>query len=151
MINIDLTAVASCTDLSPNLINCFAEAAAVLLQRMRASNPPGDPTCAASIIRDSEKIDGIVVWSVPTKQVIDSHANENDASQYGAYAVSIATVNAAWGYCVIRRALTRSGADFIMRAANVAKDDTLRLEVSGIIGVASVASRLREKRNQLKD
>jgi hypothetical protein len=89
-------------------------------------------------------------FSVPDVRVRNAHANEIDATETGAYGVSLAVVEAVIGLVAVRRAETLTSADWYIAPSGVEMEDfedCIRLEVSGIDsgGNADVKRRLREK------
>jgi hypothetical protein len=92
----------------------------------------------------------LVDFAVPDARVRNAHANEIDATETGAYGVSLAAVEEVAGLVAIGRAETLTGADWYV-APNGAEiedlENCIRLEVSGISAGASadIKRRLREK------
>lgn len=72
-----------------------------------------------------------LAWTAPDVQTQMTHANELDATEDGAYAVSFAVATHA-GYTVGRRAHHGSGADYLLTRQGEPENDFLRLEVRGI-------------------
>lgn len=80
--------------------------------------------------------------------------NDTDATEAGACALILAAVEAAAGMVAVRRAETRSGADYYVAPASVSADDLehcYRLEILGVDGgpVRDVYGRVRVKIEQV--
>ena len=106
--------------------SAFAEAAAVCCSRHHS--PPH------SIRIDTPNGGALrsLKWTVPDERTRDAWANRDDATRDGAYAVSLAVVEAELKLRATARAETRTGADYYVgtgRRRDLEKD--LRLEVSG--------------------
>jgi hypothetical protein len=91
-----------------------------------------------------------ISFPVPDARISNAHANEIDATEAGAYGVSLAAVEAVAGLFAVRRAETLTGADWYIAPAGVSADDLedcIRLEVSGTSsgGSSEVSRRLQEK------
>src|ERR1039458_150453 len=122
----------------------YVEAAAVCWSRHH--QPPINVTLNHADKSESR----IVNFVVPDIRVRNAHANEIDATETGAYAVSLAAVEAVVGLVAVRRAETLTGADwYIAREGTEIEDleSCIRLEVSGINAGSSsdVRRRLGEK------
>ncbi len=78
--------------------------------------------------------------------VLASHGNEKDATEYGAYAVAIAVAHDL-GFKVIGRTHQGSGTDWLMIREGEPANDYYKLEVSGIarINKEKPESRLSSK------
>jgi hypothetical protein len=99
---------------------------------------------------NGENTDRLVDFVVPDDRVRNAHANVIDATETGAYAVSLAAVEAVNGLVAVRRAETLTGSDWYVAPPETDTndlEDCIRLEVSGIsVGTSGdVARRLREK------
>jgi hypothetical protein len=132
----------------PGLTNAlgesYAEAAAVCLSRHHQS-----PVEAKAAFNQLEA-DCLLVWEEPDSKTTRAYANEIDATEQGAYGVSLAAVESLVGLVAIRRAETMTGADYYVAPVGSDPDDLedcLRLEVSGVSsgGRAAVEGRLRAK------
>ena len=88
-----------CT-LSPVLIRMWIEAATVMLFKFHRAPPP---RTRLSLHWDERRCSLHLDWSQPHRQALESHANEKDATEAGAYAVAIAAADHD-GYVVRRRA-----------------------------------------------
>lgn len=73
----------------------------------------------------------MVVWDAPRQQALESHGNEKDATEYGAYAVAIAVANQL-GFKVIGRTHQGSETDWLMIRKGEPANDFYKLEVSGM-------------------
>lgn len=92
----------------------------------------------------------MVNFPVPDTRVRNAHANEIDATEFGAYGVSLAALEAVIGLVAVRRAETLTGADWYVARHGAELDDLescIRLEVSGVSAGASsdIRRRLLEK------
>jgi hypothetical protein len=92
----------------------------------------------------------IVNFIAPDDRTRNAHANDIDATETGAYGLSLAAIESVVGLVAIRRAETLTGADwYIAPGGEVIEDleSCIRLEVSGINAGSSsdVNRRLREK------
>jgi hypothetical protein len=147
LISLDLTALSAQSGLSPKLLEVYAEAAGVVLDRFHG--PMGSPT-PASIEEGDRATRAQIHWERSTEQAQASHDNRIDASEFAACAVAIAAAHAYAGRRVLRRALHGSGADFLMRRHDATGDDFERLDVSGITTTEPPRTRLREKVDELR-
>lgn len=125
----------------------YSEAARVCLDRHHKS-----PTLFA-LRNDDVSRHVRLSWRRPAKRVKDAWANEIDATEAGAYCVVIAAAELDRGLVAVRRAETRTGADYYLTPPDAAADDLeacIRLEVSGLDkGTAgAVEYRLRLKLDQ---
>ena len=122
----------------------FQEAAAVCLDRHHSSPATFD-------IRDNAKErQAELTWGVPDDNLKGAWANEIDATEAGACALALATVELARGLVAIRRAETRSGADYYVDMPGTMPDDletAVRLEISGTSDPSSTVleARLKQK------
>ena len=87
---------------------------------------------------------------IPDERTRNAHANEIDATEAGAYGVSLAAVEVVAGLVAVGRAETLTGADWYVASQRTSLEDLeqcVRLEVSGISagGSADINRRLREK------
>jgi hypothetical protein len=104
-----------------------------------------------------------VEWQAPDAAGRRAYANDDDATRDGAYCIALAAAEEVLGHVALRRAYTRTGADWIIVpvGARVAADDAfdldrediLRLEVSGISAdePTHLRSRLRQKIDQANE
>jgi hypothetical protein len=123
----------------------WTEAATVMFFKFHQVPPPKTPMALAW---DDGRCSLHVHWTQPDFRALESHANENDATEAAAYAVAIAAVNHR-GYVVRRRAHQGSGADFLMVRRGEPDNDFVKLEVSGIARGGSLETRLVQKKEQV--
>jgi hypothetical protein len=93
-----------------------------------------------------------VEWRPTDDAVKGAWANIDDATRDGAYAFALAAAEAAIGHVAVRRAETKTGADYYLAPAGVEFDDLekcLRFEVSGLDHATMVAIEYRLK-NKLR-
>lgn len=134
---------------TPGISAAYAEAATVCLGRHHSSPQK-------MLLQDSDgDRQSVAEWQVPDRRILDGWANEIDATEAGAYALALAAVELTRGVVAVRRAETRTGADYYLGAPQATVDDletSLRLEVSGTDkgDDAVIQSRLREKVEQAK-
>ncbi len=131
--------------LSPALLAMWSEAAAVMLSTF---HPVPPPATVMSLRWDTTTCSLRVHWDDPGLRARESHANEKDATEAGAYAIAVAAANHN-GFVVRRRAHQGSGADLLMVRRGEPDNDFVKLEVSGIARRGSVASRLKIKVEQV--
>jgi hypothetical protein len=127
--------------------DAYAEAAAVCLSAHHQT-----PTQVTAQYKNEASICALS-WAEPTAAVSRAHANELDATEQGAYAVSFAAVESLAGLVAVRRAETLTGADYYVAPIGSDPDDLedcLRMEVSGVGSgnEAAVRARLRQKLRQ---
>jgi hypothetical protein len=130
--------------LTQPLADSYTEAACVCLARHH------QPPVTMSLTHGESNELRVVYFVVPDARMLNAHANEIDATEIAAYAVSLAAVEAVAGLVAVRRAATLTGADWYIAPSGTSSDDLedcIRLEVSGInAGVSSdIKRRLREK------
>lgn len=126
----------------------YTEAARVCLDRHHSS--------PIQVRIDSQRglIVSIAEWTPTDEQTRRAWANEIDATEAGAYALALAAVELAQGQVAVRRAETRTGADYYVAPIGAAKvqdlEDWYRLEVSGVDrgDENAIRGRLREKLQQ---
>lgn len=95
-------------------------------------------------------------WVPPDQRTERAWANEIDATEAGAYAISLAAIEMAQGLVAVGRAETLTGADYYIAPIGSVPDDLeecLRLEVSGTDkgDEAAIKRRLKEKIKQAAD
>ena len=98
-------------------------------------------------------IETIVNWVQTDERIQRAWANENYATEHGAYACVLAAVELVCGLISVSRAETGTGADFYLAPPDTAFNDLenhVRLEVSGVSrgGASAVAARLTKKLEQ---
>ena len=106
-----------------------AEAARVCLDRHHRS--PAD----FELDRSGARSGAVVEWRSPDARTRGAWANETDATEAGAAACALAAVELTDGLVAVRRAETRTGADYYVAAPGAATEDLescKRLEVSGV-------------------
>lgn len=108
------------------------------------------PPVTVSLKREQTDELRTVKFSVPDARTLAAHANEIDATEIGAYGVSLAAIEDVQGLVAVHRAETQTGADWYIAPNGDTIDDLencIRLEVSGIsTGTsADINRRLREK------
>ena len=133
--------------LTEPIAESFAEAARVCLDRHHES--PVD----FAIDNSGEKTDAVTEWETPDDRMRRAWANEIDTTEFGAYACALAAVELSKGLVAVRRAETKTGADYYVAPVGSPADDLencIRLEVSGVDrGPSSaVAQRLNAKLEQ---
>ncbi len=113
--------------LTKNLCGALAEAARVCLARHHQS-----PTDVELVCLEGNCVRALV-WQPPHDAVARAWANETDATEGGAYSISLASVEAELGLVAQARAETRTGADYYVGPIGQAVDleSAHRLEVSG--------------------
>lgn len=94
----------------------------------------------------------IAEWAETTSRERQAWANETDTTEQGAYGFAFAAIE-LHGFFAVRRAETRTGADYYIAAPGVPTDDLencLRLEISGVDRgeEQSIRQRLRQKVQQ---
>ena len=103
----------------------------------------------------TQTVKAMAQWQATDKSTKFGWGNETDTTEIGACACVLAAVELLEGFIAVRRAETRTGADYYIAAPGTPADDIesfIRLEVSGIDrgNAAAVARRLREKLAQAK-
>jgi hypothetical protein len=128
-----------------NVCKAYADAARVCFSRHHKSPQ------VLLVDDDGARSDWRVVWENPTLAVQRSHANTDDATRDGAYAVALSALEATRGLLALQRAERRSGADYlVVPPGSDLLEDAIRFEVSGTdLSEPDVRSRMREKRQQL--
>lgn len=137
----DLGRLGELCDLSPGILCAWQEAASVMLDKFHPVPPP--PT-SASLTHDEAPSTLDLTWTKPTTQMMESHANEKDATEDAAYGVAIAAAHHC-GYRVRRRTHHGSGSDLLMVRHGEPDNDFVKLEVSGIARGRALEGRLAEK------
>jgi hypothetical protein len=96
---------------------------------------------------DQENLE--LAWTAPDVRTQMTHANELDATEDGAYAVSFAVATHA-GYTVGRRAHHGSGSDYLLTRQGEPENDFVRLEVRGIARIKLADRRLLDRALEAK-
>jgi hypothetical protein len=135
------------TGLTPALAESYTEAACTCFSRHHS------PPVTVSLMNDDKLGFCVIPFAVPDTRALNAYANEIDATETGAYAVSLAAVEAVAGLVAVRRAETLTGADWYVAPTGDDSDDLencIRLEVSGTsTGTANdIRRRVREKLSQ---
>ena len=107
----------------------YSEAARICLDRHHVS--PIEISIETSAITH----EAFAQWRRTDERERGAWANETDATESGAYGVALAAVELSVGMVAVRRAETRTGADYYIAPPNTNTDDLeawLRLEVSGV-------------------
>jgi len=130
--------------LTQALADSYAEAASVCWARHY------QPPVTVSLRHNDTDEFRVVNFAVPDARVRSAYANEIDATETGAYGVSLAAVEEVTGLVAVGRAETLTGADWYVAPNGTSIEDLescVRLEVSGISAGASadIKRRLREK------
>lgn len=130
--------------LTSGLAQSYEEAACVCLARHH------QPPVVFSVDQSGTEHRRSVDFFTPDERTRNAHANEIDATEAGAYGLSLAAVESVVGLVAVRRAETLTGADWYVAPSGEVVEDMeacVRLEVSGINAGSSsdVSRRLREK------
>ncbi len=137
------------------LSEAYGEAAAVTLARCVDSN-----VVDLCIEQSTRVVVRKLTWTSPDARAKRAWHNDDDATRDGAYSLSLAAVQAELGLVAVRRAETRTGADYYLVEAGVDGEagdpaefeNSYRLEVSGVAlgSEVDVRRRLRTKLMQLR-
>ena len=114
---------------TPAIAECFGEAARVCLDRHH------QPPVAFAIHDNGAATSATVSWEKADERCKAAYANETDTTEWGAYACALATTELTRGLVALRRAETKTGADYYLAPPGTSLDDLeecMRLEVSGI-------------------
>jgi hypothetical protein len=135
--------------LTQALAQSYVEASYVCLARHH------QPPVVFSVSHAGDVHQRIVSFLIPDERTRNAHANEIDATEIGAYGLSLAAVESVVGMVAVSRAETLTGADWYIAPGGEAIQDLescVRLEVSGVNAGSSaeVNRRLREKIAQTK-
>lgn len=130
--------------LTQPLGDSYGEAASVCFDRHHK------PPVTILLTHNGTNSHGVVCFTIPDERMLNAHANEIDATETGAYGVSLAAVEAVVGLVAVRRAETQTGADWYVAPNDADIQDLetcIRLEVSGLNAGSSsdIQRRLREK------
>src|SRR4030042_3819615 len=133
--------------LTKPIANGYLEAARVCLDRHHT------PAQTFSIRNAARAMAALAEWEPASARIQSAWANEIDATEAGAYAFALAAVELSEGLYAVRRAETRTVADYyIAPCGKTIEDleDCLRLVVSGTDtgNEAAVERRLKEKVQQ---
>jgi len=133
--------------ITPGISAGYGEAACICLGRHHASP-------AVVLLRDGgAESRATAKWDSPDERMKNGWANEIDATEAGAYGLALAAAELTRGMVAVRRAETKSGADYYLGSPGHPTDDletSLRLEVSGVDkgNEAAIQARLRQKLDQ---
>ena len=135
--------------LTKGLADSYGEAAAVCFDRHHRS--PAD----VDVERNGSASVVVTEWQAVDDRMRGAWANEIDATEFGAYACALASVEVLDGLVAVRRAETMTGADYYVAPRGSSFDDLedcRRLEVSGVDRgtLASVRRRLSAKLAQAR-
>ncbi len=134
--------------LTSSLAGSYLEAARVCLDRHHVS--PKEFTLENDRVESIAKVE----WEVTDGRVQAAWANADDATRDGAYAFAIAATELLRGMVAVRRAETRTGADYYIALPGHDLEDLencFRLEVSGThLDKSAVKGRLRTKIEQAR-
>lgn len=106
----------------------FYEAARVCLDRHHR------PPITFAIEDEGTPIGADVFWELADASCKAAHANQTDATSWGAYCCALASTEAVRGLVAIRRAENGTGSDYYLdapHARSVDLEHAVRLEVSG--------------------
>lgn len=136
--------------LTPSLSGVFFEAACVCFSRHHES--PID----IEVRRKNDSFMCELAFRSPSERESNAHANVIDATEQGAYGVSIAAVEEMESLVVVRRAETLTGADWYVAPPGTSAEDLescYRLEVSGTDSgtLSTIETRLSQKAQQTRD
>src|SRR5262249_45477557 len=113
---------------TPGLSATFAEAARVCLERHHQS-----PQMVA-LHEGGAETRGTAEWQPADERTRNGWANDDDATEYGAYGLALAAVELTRGMVAVRRAERLTGADYYLGQPGAELHNleaSLRLEVSG--------------------
>jgi hypothetical protein len=128
----------------------YHEAARVCLDRHHRS------PVSFSLETNDATTPALVNWDEPDQHCRAAHANEIDATEWGAYCCALATTELLRGLVAIYRAPTGTGADYYLNDAQRQHEDlemAVRLEVSGTDQgtTPQIRARLLTKINQARE
>lgn len=129
--------------LLPSTAANYLDAARVCLDRHH--KPPTN----FHLSNDSHITETRLDWIPTNDRDRNAWANLDDATRDGAYALALAAIEHLRGFVAIRRAQSRTGADYYINPMGQDPDDfenCYRLEISGTnLGITAINQRLREK------
>ena len=114
--------------LTPAIAECFFEAARVCLDRHHQA------PATFTVHDNGTAIPATIGWERPDDRCKAAYANETDTTEWGAYACALAATDLTRGLVALRRAETKTGADYYLAPFGASLDDLeecVRLEVSG--------------------
>ena len=131
----------------------FQQAARVCLDRHH------EPPTPLGVSVDKAESQFALSWAPADERMRRAHANDQDATELGAYALSFACLGRAMGLFVVGRADQGSGADWLVAPngagglqdglPDLEDDRVLSVEVSGV-DEGPIGGRLTQKREQLR-
>jgi hypothetical protein len=144
---LDLQTLEQHTRLTAPVVQFMAECAAVLL----SSRHPAASEVPASLGLSGANKEAHLRWGPVTEQMVNTHGDLQEATEYAAYGISALAVRKALGLVVFRRLPKHTGADYLMRNDSSDDDRYTRLECSGIFQgeKETTSGRLKEKLEQL--
>jgi hypothetical protein len=129
--------------LLPSTAANYLDAARVCLDRHH--NSPAN----FNLSNDGQMTQGQLHWQSTNDRDRNAWANLEDATRDGAYALALATIEYLHGFVAVRRAQSRTGADYYISPIDQDPDDfeqCYRLEVSGThLNRSAIQQRLRQK------
>ena len=133
--------------LTKAVADSYTEAAKVCLDRHHW--PPAN----FGLEKGNSRLTATLKWQSTDERTRSAWANNNDATEAGAYACVLAAVELLNGLVAVRRAETLTGADYYVAPRDDAPEDLencLRLEVSGVDRGPenTITNRLRSKLTQ---
>jgi len=150
MIDVDVRDLTLFSSATRALLTTCSECASVMLWQFHASpRSLGQWEHDEKLSFLDDPIEVAVLWDEPGRDVLETHNNEKDAKEYGAYAVAIAIADRL-GFKVLARTHQGSGTDWLMIRKGEPATDYYKLEVSGMgrINKEKPEIRLRSKINQ---
>jgi hypothetical protein len=134
MIVLDMRDLSAFSSSTRALLTACSEAATVMLWKFHSS-PRSQGLWEHGTA--GHPLGVILTWAEPSTEVLASHGNEKDATEYGAYAIAIAIALADHlGFKVLGRAHQGSGTDWWMIRKGEPANDYYKLEVSGIARIS---------------
>ena len=134
--------------LLPSTAANYLDAARVCLDRYHT--PPADFTLS----NNNQTTQTELSWTPTDDRCRNAWANLEDATRDGAYALALAAIEQLRGFVAIRRAQSRTGADYYVVPIGQDPEDLencYRLEISGAsLGNSAIKQRLREKLIQVR-
>jgi len=134
---------------SAGVANSYAEAVRVCLDRHHTSP-------VEFKLQDNDREEAATAeWAGTDERTKGAWANKDDATEAGAYGLALAAVEEMRGLVAVRRAETKTGADYYLGQPGSTLEDleaSIRLEVSGTDegGKSVIGGRLRQKLEQAK-
>jgi len=133
--------------ITPAIASAFFEAACVCLDRHHT------PPISIVLENRNETVIGELNWELTDQRMKDAWANMNETTEFGACTIGIVATEATNHLYVVRRAETRTGADYYVSMQDADPRDLehcYRLEISGTVSDKSsiVNDRLKRKLRQ---